>query len=115
MKILLKKYIILLMSFVALTSLAQVPGFIEPAQSLLSEQKQITFVGTRSGEGYFSNDGKKMIYQSERDEANPFYQMFVLDLQTGKSTRLSTGEGMTTCGWIHPNLKKSDVVFNSSR
>ncbi len=102
-----KKYIILLTSFVSLITQAQVAGYIEPAQSLLSEQKQITFVGTRSGEGYFSQDGKKMIYQSERDAANPFYQMFVLDLQTGKSTRISTGEGMTTCGWIHPNLKKA--------
>lgn len=102
-----KKYIILLTSFVSLIAQAQVAGYIEPAQSLLSEQKQITFVGTRSGEGYFSKDGKKMIYQSERDAANPFYQIFVLDLQTGKSTRISTGEGMTTCGWIHPNLKKA--------
>lgn len=94
-------------SFVSLIAQAQVARYTEPAQSLLSEQKQITFVGTRSGEGYFSKDGKKMIYQSERDAGNPFYQMFVLDLQTGKSTRISTGEGMTTCGWIHPNLKKA--------
>ncbi len=48
-----------------------------------------------------------MIYQSEREEGNPFYQMFILDFKTGKSSRLSTGIGMTTCGWIHPNLKKA--------
>ncbi|MGZ3692282.1 MAG: M28 family peptidase, partial [Pseudobdellovibrio sp.] len=75
--------------------------------SLLSNAKQITFVGPRSGEGYFSADGKKMIYQSEREEGNPFYQMFILDFATGKSNRISVGTGMTTCGWVHPSLKKA--------
>lgn len=102
-----KKYIILLTSFVALTATVLTPSYLNQAQSLLSNQKQITFVGTRSGEGYFSADGKKMIYQSEREEGNPFYQMFVLDLESGKSSRISTGFGMTTCGWIHPGLKKA--------
>jgi hypothetical protein len=75
--------------------------------ALISEKKQLTFVGSRSGEGYFNIDGSKMIYQSEREEGNPFYQMYVLDLQTGRSTRISTGQGMTTCGWLHPNMKKA--------
>ena len=72
-----KKYIIFSVLFVSIFARAQMAGYSEPAQSLLSEQKQITFVGSRSGEGYFSKDGKKMIYQSERDAGNPFYQMLV--------------------------------------
>lgn len=93
-------------AFAALAASAPAPFADEP-NTLIGESKQLTFVGTRSGEGYFSADGKKMIYQSEREEGNPFYQMYVLDLGTGKSTRISTGKGMTTCGWIHPNLKKA--------
>lgn len=80
--------------------------------SILQNSKQLTFVGERSGEGYFSADGKKMIFQSEREAGNPFYQMFILDLKTGQTTRVSTGEGKTTCGWIHPNLKK--VMWSST-
>ncbi|MEK6772410.1 MAG: M28 family peptidase [Bdellovibrionota bacterium] len=73
----------------------------------LTEPRQITFVGPKSGEGYFSADGNKMIFQSERTAENPFYQMFVLDFLTGKTTQLSPGNGKTTCGWIHPNMKKA--------
>ncbi len=79
---------------------------------LIENSKQLTFVGPRSGEGYYSQDGKKMIFQSEREPGNPFYQMFILDLATGQSTRVSTGEGKTTCGWIHPNMKK--VLWSST-
>lgn len=72
-----------------------------------SNQRQITFEGPKSGEGYFSADGTKMILQSERHPNNPFYQMYILDLKSGKIDRLSPGQGKTTCGWIHPNLKKA--------
>lgn len=79
---------------------------------LILNPKQITFVGSKSGEGYFSADGKKMIFQSEREPNNPFYQMFILDLESGAVQRLSTGKGKTTCGWIHPNLEK--VMWSST-
>ncbi|MCA9252660.1 MAG: PDZ domain-containing protein [Phycisphaerae bacterium] len=69
----------------------------------LSNIRQVTFEGLRSGEGYFSADGSKMIFQSERDPANPFYQIFVLDLNTGNTTPVSPGMGKTTCAWIHPD------------
>lgn len=102
-----KKHIILLSALVALTAAAASANYLDQTNTIIANQKQITFVGTRSGEGYFSADGNKMIYQSEREEGNPFYQMFVLDLKSGKSSRISTGAGMTTCGWLHPNLKKA--------
>lgn len=74
---------------------------------LITKERQLTFVGPRSGEGYFSADGKKMIFQSERENGNPFYQMYILDLTTGESHRISTGKGKTTCGWISPDGKKA--------
>lgn len=79
---------------------------------LISNSKQITFVGPKSGEGYFSADGKKMVFQSEREPNNPFYQMFILDLESGKVQRLSPGQGKTTCGWVHPNMQK--VMWSST-
>jgi hypothetical protein len=49
----------------------------------VSLEHPITFEGKRSGEGYFAPDGKALIFQSEREADNPFYQIYVLDLETG--------------------------------
>jgi len=87
-------------------------NIVNDPNQMITNSRQITFVGPRSGEGYFSQDGQKMIFQSEREPGNPFYQMFVMDLTTGKTNRVSTGQGKTTCGWIHPNLKK--VMWSST-
>ena len=85
---------------------------MEGSQSIITNSKQLTYVGPRSGEGYFSADGEKMIFQSEREPGNPFYQMYILDLKTSKLDRVSTGQGKTTCGWIHPNMKT--VMWSST-
>ena len=68
----------------------------------LSAARQVTFEGRRAGEGYFSKDGKQLVFQSEREEGNPFFQIYLLDLETGDVELVSTGEGKTTCAWIHP-------------
>ena len=52
----------------------------EAEGKLLSRTRKLTFAGKRSGEGYFSTDGKKLIYQSERLAANPFYQIYLLSI-----------------------------------
>ncbi len=69
---------------------------------LLSNTRQLTFEGRRSGEGYFSADGQQMVFQSEREPGNPFYQIYRMDLGTADITRISPGTGKTTCAWIHP-------------
>ncbi len=79
---------------------------------LLSNVRQLVFEGKRSGEGYFSADGRLMIFQSEREPGNPFYQMYLLDLETGDTRRVSPGVGKTTCGWIHPDGKR--VLYSST-
>lgn len=84
----------------------------EIAPSLVSGVRQITFEGPRSGEGYFSKDGSELIFQSERFEGNPFYQIYKMNLHTGKTELISTGKGQTTCAWIHPSGKK--VLFSST-
>src|SRR5215208_3205898 len=79
----------------------------------LKDVKQVTFDYVRAGEGYFSPDGTKIIFQAEeKDTGNPFYQMFVMDLKTGKAVRVSPGVGRTTCGYFHPNGKR--IIFASS-
>jgi Tol biopolymer transport system component len=78
---------------------AEVPS----ATRLLHDARQLTFAGRRSGEGYFSRDGREIVFQSEREPGNPFYQIYRMDLETGGTRRISTGRGRTTCGWIHPD------------
>ena len=80
--------------------------------ALLAGTRQLTFEGLRAGEGYFSADGTKLIFQSEREDGNPFYQIYLLDLETGDTERVSPGKGKTTCAWIHPDGKR--VMFAST-
>jgi Tol biopolymer transport system component len=86
----------------------------DPAQEarFITNARQLIFEGRRSGEGYFSPDGNKLIFQSEREPGNPFYQMYVLDLQTGDTTRVSSGTGKTTCGFFQPGGDR--VIFAST-
>ncbi len=72
---------------------------------LLTNTFQLITDGARSGEGYFSADGTQFIYQAEMP-GNPFYQIYLLDLESGESNRVSTGIGLTTCAWIHPSLDR---------
>jgi len=75
--------------------------------ALLSSVRQLTFEGARAGEGYFSRDGTQLIFQSEREPDNPFYQIYLMDLETGDTHRLSPGIGKTTCAWVHPDGTKA--------
>ncbi|MFK8013723.1 MAG: TolB family protein [Marinicellaceae bacterium] len=74
--------------------------------SFLSEINQLTFAGKRSGESYFSKDGSQLIFQSERLDDNPYYQIYKMDLEFGDVEMVSNGVGKTTCGWIHPDGKQ---------
>jgi len=84
----------------------------EAETRFLSDSRQVTFDGLRSGEGYFSADGTKMVFQSEREQGNPFYQIYLLDFDTGETERVSPGMGTTTCAWIHPDGRH--VLFAST-
>lgn len=84
----------------------------QPEADFLSGIRQLTFEGRRAGEGYFSADGTKMVFQSEREPGNPFYQIYLMDLETGDQERISPGMGKTTCAWIHPDGKR--ILFAST-
>jgi Tol biopolymer transport system component len=80
---------------------------------LVNRVRQLTFEGRRAGESYFSADGRRMIFQSEREPGNPFFQIYLMDLDTGDTQRVSPGTGKTTCAWIHPDGTK--VLFASTQ
>jgi Tol biopolymer transport system component len=105
-------FVMLVCTTVWLTRPGMIPAEPDNEARLLTKTHQITFAGRRAGEGYFSADGKRMIFQSEREPDNPFYQIYLLDLETGDTTRVSPGIGKTTCAWIHPQADK--VLFAST-
>ena len=78
----------------------------------ISNPRQLILEGKRSGEGYFSPNGKELIFQSEREPGNPFYQVYTLDFETGDTTRVSPGKGKTTCSFFQPGTDR--VIFAST-
>ena len=78
----------------------------------LTNIRQVTRDYVRAGEGYFSPDGRSIIFQAEEKGENPFYPMFVMNLDTGATRRVSPGVGKTTCGFFRPDGKK--LIFASS-
>ncbi|SVD55031.1 uncharacterized protein METZ01_LOCUS407885, partial [marine metagenome] len=78
----------------------------------LTRVRQLTLEGRRSGEGYFSPDGRNIIFQSEREKGNPFYQIYIMSLETGEVNRVSPGTGKTTCAFFRPGTQ--EVLFASS-
>jgi len=89
---------------------------LDPQQATLRESlfiqnlKQLTDEG-QSGEGYFSPDGKRIIFQAIRGE-HPFYQIYIKDLASGEEKKVSTGKGRTTCAFFHPTENK--IIYASS-
>jgi Tol biopolymer transport system component len=88
------------------------------AQSPLAERdfltriRRLTVEGRRAGEGYWSKDGRQLVFQSEREPGNPFYQIYLMDMASGDVTRISPGTGKTTCSFINPET--GDVLFAST-
>ncbi len=99
-----------------LALLATVPAFAADDSGqetrFITNARQLILEGKRSGEGYFSPDGKELIFQSEREPENPFYQVYTLDLETGDTTRVSPGKGKTTCSFFQPGSDR--VIFAST-
>src|SRR6266516_3157683 len=81
-------------------------------RDFLSRVRRLTVEGRRAGEGYWSPDGKKLVFQSEREPGNPLYQIYVLDLGTGETTRVSPGLGKTTCAFFRPGT--DEIEFAST-
>ncbi len=81
-------------------------------RDFLSRVRRVTVEGRRAGEGYWSPDGKRLVFQSEREPDNPFYQIYALDFGTGETKRISPGSGKTTCAFFRPGTDQ--VLFAST-
>jgi Tol biopolymer transport system component len=78
----------------------------------VTRARRLTYEGKRAGEGYFSPDGTKLVFQSEREPGNPFYQIYELDLGSGETRRISPGIGKTTCSFVRPGT--GEILFAST-
>jgi Tol biopolymer transport system component len=108
---------------VLVAALLSAPGFagvVRPVQDapvhhesdFLTRVRRLTVEGRRAGEGYWSPDGKRLVFQSEREPGNPFYQIYVLDLLSGDTRRISNGVGKTTCAFFRPGT--DEIEFAST-
>lgn len=100
-------------AFLLLSSaaLAQAPP-PNAEKEFLSRVRRLTVEGRRAGEGYWSPDGSKLVFQSEREPGNPFYQIYTLDLASGEARRISPGLGKTTCAFFRPGT--DEILFAST-
>ncbi|MSO83785.1 MAG: hypothetical protein EXQ53_10910 [Acidobacteria bacterium] len=88
------------------------PSGVGGERDFLSRVRRLTVEGRRAGEGYWSPDGQRLVFQSEREPGNPFYQIYALDLSTGDTTRISPGYGKTTCSFFRPG--SDEILFAST-
>lgn len=81
---------------------------------MLQNIRQVTYPSMgfeKAGEGYFSPDGKQIIFQAvPTGEKN--YQIYTMDLCESIPKMVSTGKGACTCANFHPNNQK--IIFASS-
>ena len=76
----------------------------------LRNVRQLTF-GGENAEGYWSFDGKRIVFQSRRDGL-PADQIFVMDADGSNVRMVSTGKGRTTCAFF--NRDGSRIFYAST-
>ncbi len=99
---------------------AQTGGAAESIEGrFLANIHQVTSGMVKAGEGYFSPDGTRIVYQAQ-PQGYPFYQIYTQplagplagQLAGGEPVRLSTGRGRTTCAYFSPDGTR--IIFASS-
>jgi Tol biopolymer transport system component len=73
--------------------------------------RQVTKSFSRAGEGYFSPDGKSIVYQAY-PLGYPFYQIYTQPLDKFEPRLISPGRGRTTCAYYSPDGKQ--LIFASA-
>ena len=75
-----------------------------PGETHLGRLQQLTD-GGENAEAYFSADGQFITFQSTRD-GRTCDQQFVMKSDGSGITRVSNGQGKTTCGWFMPGSQR---------
>ncbi len=81
-----------------------------PEEKHLRNVRQLTFGGSNA-EAYFSADGKRLIFQSTRDNLQ-CDQIFIMNVDGTDQRMVSTGKGRTTCSYIFPH--KDKILYSST-
>jgi len=80
------------------------------AQSHLASVKALTSGGS-NGESYWSPDGKRIIFQSTRD-GRTCDQQYIMNADGSNQHIVSTGKGVTTCGYFTSDNKH--IIYAST-
>jgi len=100
-----------LLSLIFVAAVAQAEDGDSIESSFLTNVRQVTSGFEKAGEGYFSPDGKTIVYQAIRREY-PFYQIYTQPLDGDRPKLISRGRGRTTCSYFSPDGKR--LMFSSS-
>jgi len=86
-------------------------SLIEKKETRFLNIRQLTFAG-ENAEAYFSLDGKNLIFQAHEGDSL-CDQIYTMELSTGETKRVSTGNGVTTCGYFeYPDCK--NILYAST-
>jgi TolB protein len=88
----------------------QLTALHDPQEAHLTNVRQLTF-GGQNAEAYFSPDGRRLTFQSKRD-GYTCDQQFVMNIDGTGVTRISPGQGRTTCGWWIDHGRR--ILFSST-
>src|SRR5438105_1696022 len=84
---------------------------VSPGQEThLRNIRQLSF-GGQNAEAYFSADGRKLIFQSTRDDLQ-CDQIFTMNVDGSGVRMVSTGKGRTTCSYFYPSGDK--ILYSST-
>ena len=104
-------YLLAFVRLIAMTlTLWGVAGVQAQTEKFLSNIRQLTH-GGQNAEAYWSPDGERLVFQATRD-GNSCDQIYVMDTDGSDPRMVSTGKGVTTCGYFLPAGR--DVVYAST-
>jgi TolB protein len=86
------------------------PILATPQERHLRNVRQLTF-GGQNAEAYFSAGGKKLIFQSTRDNLQ-CDQIFTMNVDGSDVRMVSNGKGRTTCGYFYPDGRT--ILYSST-
>ncbi|MBT8335423.1 MAG: PD40 domain-containing protein [Gemmatimonadetes bacterium] len=78
------------------------PFDADPREPRLRNLRQLTFDG-ENAEAYFAFGGTQLVFQRTENAEDACDRIWRMDLATGDTTAVSSGEGRTTCSYFFPD------------